>query len=55
MIRGDSPPPRQLSSTAAIVDLVSRTPGAIAYIPESKLKLRVKVVARIRRGQVVMP
>lgn len=55
MIRGDSPPPRQLSSAAAIVDLVSRTPGAIGYIPESKLKLRVKVVARIRRGQVVMP
>jgi ABC-type phosphate transport system substrate-binding protein len=55
MIRGDSPPPRQLSSAAAIVDLVSRTPGAIGYIPESKLRPRVKVVARIRRNQVVMP
>jgi hypothetical protein len=55
MIRGDSPPPRQLSSAAAIVDLVSRTPGAIGYIPDSKLKPRVKVVARIRRSQVVMP
>jgi hypothetical protein len=54
-IRGDRPPPLQLSSAAAIVDLVSRTPGAIGYVPPSALKPRLKVVARIRHNQVVLP
>lgn len=54
-IRGDDLPPRQVRSALAVVEMVSRTPGAIGYVPASLAKQGVRIVARIRRDQVVSP
>ncbi len=54
-IRGGNPPPKNIPSAAMIVKLVSSKKEAIGYVPAGTSLSGVKVVAKIRGGQVVAP
>lgn len=43
---GKGIPPKELSSTAEVIDFVQNTPGAIGYIDEDELKPGLNVVSR---------
>jgi ABC-type phosphate transport system substrate-binding protein len=43
---GKGIPPRELSSSAEVIDFVQNTPGAIGYIDESEVKPGLNVVSR---------
>ena len=43
---GKGNPPKELSSTAEVIDFVQKTPGAIGYIDEDELKPGLNVVSR---------
>ena len=43
---GKGIPPKELSSTAEVIDYVQKTPGAIGYIDEDELKPGLNVVGR---------
>lgn len=43
---GKGLPPREMESSAAIIDFVQRTPGAIGYIDAAELKPGLNVLAR---------
>ena len=55
-IRGGDRPPQTAPSAAAMIKLVSKTPGAIGYV-DSQVPLppNVTVLARVSAGQVVKP
>lgn len=55
-VRGMGLPPRNLNEPATIVRVVEKLNGAIAYAPEDLVRdARVRIVARIRQGQVLPP
>ena len=54
-IRGDTRPPRKISSPGAVVALVAKSEGAIGYVPLADVNASVKVVARVEGGQVKAP
>lgn len=54
-IRGEGTPPRQVQSPELLSRLVAALAGAVSYVPEDKVGSGVRVVARIRGGQVVAP
>ncbi|MDD9947295.1 MAG: hypothetical protein OXU20_40020 [Myxococcales bacterium] len=54
-IRGGARPPKKVSSVALVLAVVSKKPEAIGYVPGDNVNKNVKVVARIRGGQVVAP
>ncbi len=54
-IRGGNPPPKSVSSSALVLKVVASKPGALGYVPASALNDSVKVVARIRGGEVMAP
>lgn len=43
---GKGTPPREVSSSAEVINFVQTTPGAIGYIDESEIKPGLNVVAR---------
>lgn len=46
-LSGEGNPPETLGSAAAVIAHVSRTPGAIGFVPASAANASVKVIARI--------
>jgi len=54
-IRGGNPPPKNIPSAGMIVKVVGAKKGAIGYVPASAANGSVKIVARVRGGQVVGP
>ena len=54
-IRGDTRPPRKISSSGAVVALVAKSEGAIGYVPLADVNASVKIVARVEGGQVKAP
>lgn len=43
---GKGAPPREISGSAAVIDFVKATPGAIAYIDEADVQAGVKVLLK---------
>jgi ABC-type phosphate transport system substrate-binding protein len=54
-IRGGDPPPKTIPNQAAVLKIVASKAEAIGYVKSSEVNKTVKVVARIRRGEVVAP
>jgi hypothetical protein len=54
-IRGGNPPPKKIPSGAMVVKLVAAKAEAVGYANASEVDKSVKIVARIRGGQVVNP
>lgn len=54
-IRGGNPPPKKVPSSSLVVKLVAAKVEAVGYASASDVDKSVKVVARIRGGQVVKP
>ncbi|KYF51698.1 hypothetical protein [Sorangium sp. So ce854] len=54
-IRGGERPPRKVASTSAVVRVVGEEAGGIGYVAAGDVNPSVKVIARIRDGQVVPP
>jgi ABC-type phosphate transport system substrate-binding protein len=54
-IRGLGMPPKQVPSAALMAQIVSNLPGAIGYLPSSRARAGLKVVARIAQGKVLSP
>lgn len=55
-IRGMGVPPRNLAEPAAVVRVVEKLNGAIAYAPEALVRgAQVRIVARIHEGKVLPP
>jgi ABC-type phosphate transport system substrate-binding protein len=54
-IRGGEHPPRKVASPAAILRVVASEQGGVGYVMVKEVNDSVKVVAKIRNGQVVAP
>jgi hypothetical protein len=54
-IRGLGMPPKQVPTTALMLQIVANLPGAVGYIPGARTRPGVRVVARIVQGKVVSP
>lgn len=54
-IRGGNPPPKDFPSAALILKIVSSKEEAIGYVPSDAVNSSVKVVAKIRGGEVLAP
>ena len=54
-IRGLGLPPKQVPNTALMLKVVANLPGSIGYIPMTRARPGVKVVARIAQGKVLSP
>ncbi len=54
-IRGGERPPHKVSSASAVIRAVSGDVGGVGYVAASEVTPAVKVVGRIRGGQVVAP
>lgn len=54
-IRGGERPPRKVTAPSAAVRMVSTDKGAVGYARVGDVTDSVKIVARIRNGQVVSP
>lgn len=54
-IRGGERPPRKVSSTSAVLRAVSEDVGGVGYVLMGDVTPAVKVIGRIRGGQVVAP
>jgi hypothetical protein len=54
-IRGGNPPPKKVPSGGMAVKLVAAKAEAVGYANASDVDKSVKIVARIRGGQVVKP
>ncbi|MEY4578758.1 MAG: hypothetical protein RL701_3461 [Pseudomonadota bacterium] len=54
-IRGLGAPPKQVLNAALMIKVVANLPGSIGYVPASRNRVGVKVVARIARGRVITP
>jgi ABC-type phosphate transport system substrate-binding protein len=54
-IRGGDPPPKNIPSGSAVLKIVSAKSEAIGYVKSTELNGSVKVVARIRNGEVKAP
>ena len=54
-VRGGERPPPKVSSETAVLRVVGATRGGVGYVKASAFDQSVKIVARIRDGQVVGP
>jgi len=54
-IRGLGMPPKQVPSPTLMAQIVSNLPGAIGYLPSTRSRPGLKVVARIVQGKVLSP
>jgi len=54
-IRSGTGSPRKLAGPAAVVRFVANDATGIGYVPSAEVGSSVKVVARIRGGQVLAP
>lgn len=54
-IRGGNPAPKKVPSGAMVVKLVAAKPEALGYVAATDVDKSVKIVARIRGGEVVKP
>ncbi len=54
-IRGGNPPPKAIPSAAMVVKIVGSKTEAIGYVPIGSVTGNVKIIAKIRGGQVVAP
>jgi hypothetical protein len=54
-IRGGNAPPKTVPNTAMILKIVATKSEAIGYVPVGSVTADVKVIAKIRGGQVVAP
>lgn len=54
-IRGGNPPPRSVPSGAAMAKVIGSKSDAIGFVPGKDVNGNVKVVAKVRGGQVVAP
>jgi hypothetical protein len=54
-IRGGNPPPKSLPNPAVVTKIVATKKGAIGYVPAGTETKGVKVVARVRAGDVLSP
>ncbi|WP_437579367.1 hypothetical protein [Sorangium sp. So ce887] len=54
-IRGGERPPRKVSSPGAVLRAVAEEEGGVGYVAASDVNASVKVIARIRDGQVIPP
>ena len=54
-IRGGERPPRKVSSTSAVVRAVSEDTGGVGYVAMGDVTPAVKIIGRIRGGQVLAP
>ena len=54
-IRGLGLPPKQVPSAALMLQVIANLPGGIGYVPATRNRPGVKVVARIQQGKVVPP
>jgi ABC-type phosphate transport system substrate-binding protein len=54
-IRGGERPPQNAPSSAVMVKVIGKTPGAVGYVEASAVDATVKVVAKVVDGQVVAP
>jgi ABC-type phosphate transport system substrate-binding protein len=54
-IRGDARMPKKVSSTLAVLKVVSGSEGAVGYLHRSEATKQVKVVATIQGGTVTGP
>ena len=51
-VRGEERPPRQIPSADVMLRVVARLPGSIGYVNSRPTPSGVRVLARIRNGQV---
>jgi hypothetical protein len=54
-IRGLGLPPKQVPTATLMLQVVANLPGSIGYLPATRTRTGVKVVARIQQGKVVPP
>jgi ABC-type phosphate transport system substrate-binding protein len=54
-IRGDARAPKKVSSTLAVLKVVSGSEGAVGYMHRSETTPQVKIVAAIQGGSVTSP
>ena len=54
-IRGGERPPRKASSASAVLRAVSEDAGGVGYVAMGDVTPAVKIIGRIRGGQVVAP
>ena len=55
MVRGEEPAPKAIGKADIVLRLVPTLAGAIAYVAEDKVDDKVRVLAFIRDGKVVIP
>ena len=53
-MRGGSPPPHQVPEAAILLRVVAKLENAIGYVPTPLADATVRIVARVRAGEVVM-
>ncbi len=51
-VRGGAPPPRNVPEPKLLLNVVAHTPNSIGYVPASLATSDVRVIARVRNGQV---
>jgi ABC-type phosphate transport system substrate-binding protein len=54
-IRGLGMPPKQVPTTALMLQIVANLPGSVGYVPGLRVPPGLKIVARIVQGKVVSP
>jgi hypothetical protein len=54
-IRGGERPPRKVTTAGAVLRVVAADKGGVGYVAAADVNDSVRVVARIRRGEVVSP
>lgn len=54
-VRGGERPPRQVESTELMMKVIAKLEGGIGYVASSDVTDSVKVVARVRDGEVHAP
>jgi hypothetical protein len=54
-IRGLGMPPKQVPSAALMLQIIANLPGSIGYVPGTRARPGVRIVARILQGKVVSP
>jgi ABC-type phosphate transport system substrate-binding protein len=54
-IRGGERPPQSAPSSAVMLKVISKTPGAVGYVELAAVDASVKVIAKVVDGQVVAP
>lgn len=54
-IRGGERPPAKLPNAAAVLRSVGANPGGIGYVKEADATPAVKIIARVRKGEVLPP